>query len=477
MPIYYVATTGNNSNPGSEGLPWLTVQKAADTVVAGDTVRVLSGIYLEKVTETTAGTISAPIVYQPYNYITGYSDSGVTIGGFLISSPYVHVKGFGINGYGVVGYQGAIKLEAGANYFKASDLRIEITSGGLNTSGQAIHGIYFDYLTLPKPNSGIIERVQIYNPWYTSMTLHGNNHIISGCLFVGASRAVDEADGLRIHGNNITATRNIFSGYVAGSGSPAHTDIFQSFSTAGTGNNLFAHNFIFEKNLIIGCRDVQLFMLEDQSLTGAVSDFTIRNNLFIGSGYAGQSFVPRTNVYNNVFFRAGTNTAGPVLFGGGVSNGRNWASGSRCFNNIFLECGANPSDPSNGWYLISTGFTDALISDFSGDYNVVMGIGAGTTKTTTTNGSWFQFSGRETHGMNGVNPNFVNTGTNDWRLAANSLCRGSGFNLSWDFLDDYSNVTRTIPWDIGAYAYITSGIATFLTRMGRRPRFKVYHPI
>src|SRR5262245_32698313 len=42
---YYVATTGNDGNPGTQAQPWLTLQKAANTVVAGDTVYIRGGTY------------------------------------------------------------------------------------------------------------------------------------------------------------------------------------------------------------------------------------------------------------------------------------------------------------------------------------------------------------------------------------------------------------------------------------------------
>ena len=44
---YYVATTGNNSNPGTEEQPWRTVVKAVDTMIAGDTTYVRGGTYNE----------------------------------------------------------------------------------------------------------------------------------------------------------------------------------------------------------------------------------------------------------------------------------------------------------------------------------------------------------------------------------------------------------------------------------------------
>src|SRR5579864_2826392 len=44
---FYVSTTGNDSNPGTQTAPWRTVQHAADTVRAGSTVNVRGGVYEE----------------------------------------------------------------------------------------------------------------------------------------------------------------------------------------------------------------------------------------------------------------------------------------------------------------------------------------------------------------------------------------------------------------------------------------------
>jgi PKD domain/Right handed beta helix region/Protein of unknown function (DUF1565) len=42
---YYVSPTGSDSNPGTEALPFKTIQRAADTVDPGDTVIVEDGVY------------------------------------------------------------------------------------------------------------------------------------------------------------------------------------------------------------------------------------------------------------------------------------------------------------------------------------------------------------------------------------------------------------------------------------------------
>jgi hypothetical protein len=64
---YYIRTDGSDSNTGlanSAGGAWLTIQKAANTVVAGDTVEIQAGTYLEDVTETTDGSSGSPITYH-----------------------------------------------------------------------------------------------------------------------------------------------------------------------------------------------------------------------------------------------------------------------------------------------------------------------------------------------------------------------------------------------------------------------------
>src|ERR1700685_3030611 len=61
---YYVSTTGSDSNPGTIGAPWRTIQHAASTVGAGATVDVFGGVYNESVNFPASGRASAPITFQ-----------------------------------------------------------------------------------------------------------------------------------------------------------------------------------------------------------------------------------------------------------------------------------------------------------------------------------------------------------------------------------------------------------------------------
>src|SRR6185437_2809742 len=59
---YYVATNGNNSNPGTSSQPWRTITYAVSKMVAGDTTYARGGTYREGVMRfTKSGTSSAPI--------------------------------------------------------------------------------------------------------------------------------------------------------------------------------------------------------------------------------------------------------------------------------------------------------------------------------------------------------------------------------------------------------------------------------
>ena len=52
---FYVSTTGNDSNSGTIDSPWRTIQHAANSVQAGDTVYVRGGVYSESVNISVSG--------------------------------------------------------------------------------------------------------------------------------------------------------------------------------------------------------------------------------------------------------------------------------------------------------------------------------------------------------------------------------------------------------------------------------------
>jgi len=65
--VYYVDGNGADANNGRTLTgAWRTIQKAASTMVAGDTCRVRAGVYRESIRPANSGTAAARIVYEPY---------------------------------------------------------------------------------------------------------------------------------------------------------------------------------------------------------------------------------------------------------------------------------------------------------------------------------------------------------------------------------------------------------------------------
>jgi hypothetical protein len=105
---FYVATTGNDSNSGTLASPWRTIQHAASTVQAGDTVFVRAGVYSESVNIGVSGSAGAgPVTFESYPGETAIVDgtgltpsSSDTEGLFnIVNQSYVTIEGFEIRNY------------------------------------------------------------------------------------------------------------------------------------------------------------------------------------------------------------------------------------------------------------------------------------------------------------------------------------------------------------------------------------------
>jgi Right handed beta helix region len=92
---FYVAPGGNNSNSGSSGSPWETLQFAADHVGAGDTVIARPGNYVG-FDLRTSGTSTAPITFQadPGAIINQVNPVTTNDGINIEQASYIVVDGF-----------------------------------------------------------------------------------------------------------------------------------------------------------------------------------------------------------------------------------------------------------------------------------------------------------------------------------------------------------------------------------------------
>ena len=99
---YFVATSGNDANPGSRESPFRTVQRAANVATAGQTVLVAGGIYYERnIAIRSLGTPTSPITFRAVPGQRVVIDHGLRVANWTLESGGIY-KGLPAfpNGFG-----------------------------------------------------------------------------------------------------------------------------------------------------------------------------------------------------------------------------------------------------------------------------------------------------------------------------------------------------------------------------------------
>jgi hypothetical protein len=140
--VYYVATTGSDANPGTLTRPWRTVQKAADTLQAGDTVYIHAGTYHEQVMLQNSGSAGQYITYAAYPEETVTLDgSGITLpddlaGLFHISGKrYIRVSGLRVINAGPNDNNAGIMVLDSSNIIVENNSTYNTNSSGIGVWG------------------------------------------------------------------------------------------------------------------------------------------------------------------------------------------------------------------------------------------------------------------------------------------------------------------------------------------------------
>jgi len=111
---YYVAKNGSDNSSGTEAEPWLTIDKAANRMVVGDTVYVKKGTYYESPDPSKSGTAGYYISFLAYpgdvvvidgqggSWTFGTGVSYVKIDGFIIRNANILMGPYGGNKYNII---------------------------------------------------------------------------------------------------------------------------------------------------------------------------------------------------------------------------------------------------------------------------------------------------------------------------------------------------------------------------------------
>ena len=444
---YWVATNGNNSNPGSDALPFLTIQQGVTTALANDRVTVKQGTYVENVISARDGPVT--VDGQGVATLNGYwamQNKNMTLENFTVRPGTGQMLYMMKGGHGSIvsncvvdgGYSNSFPLLLWDNPYPGEfPFGTNCASSCLIISNIFQHGI--------SEGDGV--------------KMFGSNNVFTGNI----CRDYDTCDWLYLWGVSNKIVGNLFTNLFVLNGS-GHPDCIQEFGpTSFDTNGAGASGLLIESNEFINCM-AQICMLEGNNCINCFTNFTIRNNLFVRIESKGTVVLPNVSWYNNTFIECATNTAAAayVFIVGSETNGTtitNFATstghGTHVYNNVFYNCGDGVMNKSvYDFYTYCT--------NVAADYNFCCGTNYGQFKIDPghravgdpggwdggTTSSWW-----ENHGINGGNPGLIDPVNGNYAVTTNSFLYGAGTNLSSWFTTDIAGNLRpaTTAWTIGAY--------------------------
>jgi Protein of unknown function (DUF1565) len=279
---YYVAKNGSDSNNGSSGSPFATINKAASVAAPGDTVNIAAGTYSGNVALSKKASAGSPIVFagsgQPViNGQLNVSGSYITVSGVTVSPPgstneAVHVSG---------SYNTLLKVTV-TNYPASAQQQ----TAAFTTAGSFIK----------------IDQYQILN--------------------------INDIDGFHIWGHDITISNGFVKGLNQVDYAHNHTDWVQVWGLSSSDqsyNVLLIGNEVRDSSCQLGNTE--------NNANPNLHDWTFANNIFNNISNAFFSGIPKTYWYNNIFDHVGDNQSCALFFYGAAP--KYDSSGFKVINNVF----------------------------------------------------------------------------------------------------------------------------------------------
>ncbi len=417
---YYVSTGGSDSNPGTSSSPWETIQKAANTVAAGDTVIVDAGTYNERINVSRSGTSDS-------SRITFSASGTVNTYGFYVTGNYVTINGFTATAqvcstspqlsYGIYVTGDHCVIENNYAYYSPKGgIRLGPASANCNVRNNSVH------------RNGMV-----------GIAILGTNHLIENNNIWGSiayhtpTGCTGDADGIRFWGSGHTIRGNYIHDISLtdpeNKGYSPHIDCFQTWAEAGLDT---ATNIVFEGNI---CENKNLMMYS--GMISGSSYLTFKNNIFIG--YAGLNVNTGDGSNDHLVFVNNTCIGDTSILDCTVGSDC-WPSG------IALQDAPYSTVKNNIFY-------DFRYQAYSIKGSSETGLDAGYNLTYRSDG--ITPSGiQRPNDLWGVDPEFVNPAQEDFHLQSTSPAFDAGATIS-GVIGDYDGNYRPqgSRFDIGAYEY------------------------
>ncbi|MDB5306137.1 MAG: hypothetical protein JWO38_339, partial [Gemmataceae bacterium] len=321
---FYVSNSGSDTASGDATHPFATIQKAALTVTAGDTVNVRAGNYAGFILGydfVTSGTAASPIVFQadptaPAGSVVINARNNKTAVGIDLEpgSAYVTIKGFTVDGAQIGAGNAKYGIKATGNYD-------QLIGNTVKNLGNAVAGIHvngatgvlvqgntvFGTTALGDPMKGhgiyiangtgyVVRGNTIYSNEFIGLHANGDPNLVSNALIENNVIYNNGKGGINGDGlSGSTVRNNLIYGYTSyginlyriDAGGPSSNNVIVNNTIAGpaagadaairiknggTGNTIL-------NNVLLGNSGVFLSTSAD-SLPGLVSDYNVVGSLY-----------------------------------------------------------------------------------------------------------------------------------------------------------------------------------------------------
>ena len=277
LSVYHVAPDGDDDGPGSAEAPWLTLQRAANAVRAGDDVYVRAGAYAGFDLRGTSGTADSPIRFLAEPGATVVARNPRTPDGINLEGPsHVVIEGFAVVGMPRTGIR--------------SVLNRSVTIRGNHLEGNGSWGVLTGF-----SDDLLIE----YNVAMNSQVEHG--------IYVSSSSDRPVIRGNWVYGNRANGIHmNSGNGLIWGA-LVEHNVIIENGRGGGSGINCDGvQDSRFQNNLIYNTHASGISLYRIDGREGAKRNVVVNNTIVVAAD--GRSALNIQNastdnvVYNNILY-------------------------------------------------------------------------------------------------------------------------------------------------------------------------------